>query len=93
MIELYTWSTPNGLKASIMLEEVGLPYRVHPIDIGKDHQFHSDFLAISQQQNPGDHRYRQRTSAHGVRSDPALSRREDRQALAASRPNGAWSNG
>ena len=47
MIELYTWSTPNGLKASIMLEEVGLPYRVHPIDIGKDHQFHSDFLAIS----------------------------------------------
>src|SRR6476661_3973337 len=47
MIELYTWSTPNGQKASIMLEEVGLPYRVHPIDIGKDHQFHSDFLAIS----------------------------------------------
>ena len=47
MIELYTWSTPNGQKASIMLEEVGLPYRVHPIDIGKDHQFHPDFLAIS----------------------------------------------
>ena len=47
MIELYTWSTPNGQKASIMLEEVGLPYRVHPIDIGKDHQFHPDFLAIA----------------------------------------------
>jgi GST-like protein len=47
MIELYTWSTPNGQKASIMLEEVGLPYRVHPIDIGKDQQFHPDFLAIS----------------------------------------------
>ena len=47
MIELYTWSTPNGQKASIMLEEVGLPYRVHPIDIGKGHQFHPDFLAIS----------------------------------------------
>ena len=47
MIELYTWSTPNGQKASIMLEEVGLPYRVHPIDIGKDHQFRPDFLAIS----------------------------------------------
>ena len=47
MIELYTWSTPNGQKVSIMLEEVGLPYRVHPIDIGKGHQFHSDFLAIS----------------------------------------------
>jgi glutathione S-transferase len=47
MIELYTWSTPNGQKASIMLEEVELPYRVHPIDIGKDHQFHPDFLAIA----------------------------------------------
>ena len=47
MIELYTWSTPNGQKVSIMLEEVGLPYRVHPIDIGKGHQFHPDFLAIS----------------------------------------------
>ena len=33
MIELYTWTTPNGQKVSIMLEEVGLPYRVHPIDI------------------------------------------------------------
>ena len=43
MIELYTWSTPNGQKVSIMLEEVGLPYRVHPIDIGKGHQFHPDF--------------------------------------------------
>lgn len=47
MIELYTWSTPNGHKASIMLEEVGLPYRVHPIDIEKDHQFRPDFLAIA----------------------------------------------
>src|SRR5688572_12710032 len=47
MIELYTWSTPNGHKASIMLEEVGLPYRVHPIDIEKGHQFHPDFLAIA----------------------------------------------
>ena len=47
MIDLYTWSTPNGRKASIMLEEVGLPYTVHPIDIGKDEQFKPDFLAIS----------------------------------------------
>jgi GST-like protein len=47
MIELYTWTTPNGLKVSIMLEEVGLPYRVHPIDIGKDEQFQSSFLKIS----------------------------------------------
>jgi GST-like protein len=47
MIELYTWSTPNGLKVSIMLEEVGLPYRVHPIDLGKDEQFQASFLKIS----------------------------------------------
>ena len=47
MIDLYTWSTPNGRKASIMLEEVGLPYTVHPIDIGKDEQFGPDFLKIS----------------------------------------------
>lgn len=47
MIDLYTWSTPNGRKASIMLEEVGLPYRVHPVNIGKDEQFRPEFLAIS----------------------------------------------
>ncbi len=47
MINLYTWSTPNGRKASIMLEETGLPYRVHPIDIGKNDQFDEDFLKIS----------------------------------------------
>ncbi|HJT60224.1 MAG TPA: glutathione S-transferase family protein, partial [Burkholderiales bacterium] len=34
MIELYTWSTPNGRKVSIMLEECGLPYNVHKINIG-----------------------------------------------------------
>ncbi|HYS49800.1 MAG TPA: glutathione S-transferase N-terminal domain-containing protein [Xanthobacteraceae bacterium] len=47
MIDLYTWTTPNGRKASIMLEEVGLPYTAHPIDIGKDEQFQPDFLKIS----------------------------------------------
>jgi GST-like protein len=47
MIEFYTWSTPNGQKVSIMLEETGLRYRVHPIDIDKGEQFHPDFLAIS----------------------------------------------
>ncbi len=47
MIDLYTWSTPNGRKASIMLEEVGLDYTVHPINIGKDDQFAPDFLKIS----------------------------------------------
>jgi glutathione S-transferase len=39
MIELYTWTTPNGQKVSIMLEEVGLPYRAHPIDILNNAQF------------------------------------------------------
>jgi GST-like protein len=47
MIDLYTWTTPNGRKASIMLEEVDLPYRVHPVNIGKDEQFDPKFLAIS----------------------------------------------
>jgi GST-like protein len=46
MIELYTWMTPNGLKISIMLEEVGLLYRVHAIDITKGHQFDPAFLKI-----------------------------------------------
>jgi GST-like protein len=47
MIDLYTWGTPNGRKVSIMLEECGLPYRAHAINIGKDEQFTPDFLAIN----------------------------------------------
>ena len=47
MIDLYTWPTPNGHKIHIMLEETGLEYRVHPIDIGAGDQFKADFLAIS----------------------------------------------
>src|SRR3972149_3459695 len=47
MIDLYTWTTPNGRKASIMLEEIGLPYAVHPINIGKGEQFKPEFLKIS----------------------------------------------
>src|SRR3954466_8426331 len=47
MIDLYTWTTPNGRKVSILLEELGLPYTVHPIDISKDEQFAPDFLKIS----------------------------------------------
>ena len=46
-IELYTWSTPNGRKVSIALEEFGLPYSVHPVNIGKDEQFEPAFLEIS----------------------------------------------
>jgi GST-like protein len=47
MIELYTWGTPNGRKVSIMLEEVGLPYTVHRIDIGKDDQFKPEYVALN----------------------------------------------
>jgi GST-like protein len=47
MIDLYTWSTPNGRKVSIMLEEIGLPYRVHPVNIGKNEQFTPQFIAIN----------------------------------------------
>ena len=47
MIDLYTWTTPNGRKVSIALEEMGLPYEVHPIDIGKEEQFAPEFLKIS----------------------------------------------
>ncbi len=47
MIDLYTWSTPNGRKVSIMLEECGLAYAAHPVDIGKDEQFKPEFLKIA----------------------------------------------
>jgi GST-like protein len=47
MIQLYMWGTPNGYKVSIMLEEVGLPYKVCPVDIGKGEQFEPEFLKIS----------------------------------------------
>ncbi len=47
MIDLYTWTTPNGRKVSIMLEETGLAYRVKPVNIGKGEQFAPDFLEIS----------------------------------------------
>jgi GST-like protein len=46
MIDLYTWTTPNGRKVSVMLEECGFPYDVHPIDIGKGEQFGAEFVAI-----------------------------------------------
>jgi len=47
MIDLYTWTTPNGRKISVMLEELGLDYEVHPVNIGNDEQFAPDFLKIS----------------------------------------------
>ena len=47
MIDLYTWTTPNGRKVSIMLEELELPYRAYPVDITKGDQFNTEFLKIS----------------------------------------------
>ena len=47
MIDLYYWTTPNGHKATIFLEEAGLPYRIHPINIGHDEQFQPQFLKLA----------------------------------------------
>jgi len=47
MIELYYWTTPNGHKITMFLEEAGLEYQIHPVNIGKGEQFSPDFLAIS----------------------------------------------
>jgi GSH-dependent disulfide-bond oxidoreductase len=47
VIDLYTWGTPNGRKVSVMLEETGLPYRVHPVDITKNEQFRPEFVALN----------------------------------------------
>jgi GST-like protein len=47
MIDVFTWATPNGHKVHIMLEECGLPYTVHAVDIGAGDQFKPEFLAIS----------------------------------------------
>ncbi|MDH4182253.1 MAG: glutathione S-transferase N-terminal domain-containing protein [Betaproteobacteria bacterium] len=47
MIDFHYWTTPNGHKVTIFLEETGLPYRIRPVNIGKGHQFEDEFLAIS----------------------------------------------
>ncbi len=47
MIQLHTWGTPNGRKISIMLEELGVPYGLHTVNIGAGEQFKPEFLAIS----------------------------------------------
>ena len=47
MIDLYYWTTPNGHKVSIFLEEAGLPYEVHAVNIGKNDQFKPEFLKIA----------------------------------------------
>jgi GSH-dependent disulfide-bond oxidoreductase len=50
MIDLYTWTTPNGRKISIMLEEIGLPYKVIPVDLGKEEQFKPQFTTLNPNQ-------------------------------------------
>lgn len=47
MIDLYYWTTPNGHKVSILLEETGLPYKIHPVNITKNEQFTPEFLKIN----------------------------------------------
>src|ERR1700748_350981 len=47
MIDLFYWTTPNGHKVTLFLEEAGLPYKIHPVNIGKGQQFETDFLAIA----------------------------------------------
>ncbi len=47
MIDFYTWKTPNGQKIAIMLEEVGLPYKLHLVDITKQEQFRAEFLKLN----------------------------------------------
>ena len=47
MIDLWTWTTPNGRKVSILLEELGLPYRAHAVDITQGEQFAASFLEVS----------------------------------------------
>jgi GSH-dependent disulfide-bond oxidoreductase len=50
MIDLYTWTTPNGRKVSIMLEETALPYTVRPVDLAAGRQFSPEFTAINPNQ-------------------------------------------
>jgi hypothetical protein len=56
MIELYYWPTPNGHKVTMFLEEAGLDYTIHPVDISAGDQFKPDFLAhLAKQPHAGDH--------------------------------------
>ena len=83
MIDLHYWPTPNGWKITIALEELGLPYKVVPVNIGRGEQFKPDFLAISPNNRmPAivDHAPADGGAAAlgvRVRRDPDVSRRED----------------
>src|SRR6516164_6856846 len=85
MIDVYYWTTPNGHKVTIFLEEAGLEYKIIPINIGKGEQFKADFLGVSPNNRiPAivDHKPADGGKAglgFRIRRDPRLSRREDRQ--------------
>ena len=86
LLQLYSLPTPNGVKVSIMLEEVALPYEVHLVDFNKNDQKTPEFLSL----NPNgkipailpERTRRQAARTVRVRRDPAISRRENRQAAA-----------
>ena len=87
MIDLYTWTTPNGRKVSIALEEMGLDYNVHTVNIGKDEQFAPAFFEnLAEQPDPGDYRpeWPRRRADFGFRNrrDPGLSGRKNRPVFA-----------
>ena len=94
MIDLYTWTTPNGRKVSILLEELGLPYTVHPVDIGKDEgSSKPEFLAIQPQQ-PASRPSSIATPisvswVEGAIAKSGTSGRQGRQPSARTRPNRA----
>ena len=84
MIELYTWSTPNGRKVSVMLEECHVAYNVHKINIGAGEQFAPEYLAINPNgkipsivdpDGPGG----KPIADDGIGRDPHLPRGQDRE--------------
>jgi len=85
-LQLYSLPTPNGVKVSIMLEEIGLPYEVHLVDFNKDDQKTPEFLSLNP--NGKIRRSSIRMDLMASRSgcsnpgDPAISRRENRKAAA-----------
>ena len=94
MIDFYTWSTPNGRKVSIALEEFGLEYETHPINIGADEQFHPDFLKISPNNKiPAIVDRDNGMFVDGIRRNPGLSRGQDGEVHAGRRRRalaGSW---
>ena len=87
MIDLHYWTTPNGHKITMFLEETGLPYRIVPVNLVKDEQFAPDFLAIAPN-NKMPAIVDRDPSGGGVRvrRHPPLPCREDRQADAQGYP-------